>query len=54
MLIHFFLYLVKLYYGLSDMFKIRVIYLFALRGVHVLSFALSGEWCSVLPLVVQR
>jgi hypothetical protein len=32
-------------------FLFRVIYSFALRDVHILSFALSGEWCSIFSLV---
>jgi hypothetical protein len=38
----------------SMSYLVRVIYLFALKGRYMLSFALSGEWCSVLPLVFAQ
>jgi hypothetical protein len=35
-------------------FKKRVIYSLATKGRRMLSFTLSGEWCSVLPLVFAQ
>jgi hypothetical protein len=38
----------------TTMYIHRVIYSLATKGRRMLSFTLSGEWCSVLPLVFAQ